>query len=475
MNIARSTIKIFVSKAFTSVFGFLGLVIFARELGSYELGVFFLFQAILGMLAVPADFGLNVGVVKKLSEGQTDPSTVVTTAMSLKTIPLFILSVTILILRDYINTYIGGELALLLIIALVIQEFSKFFIQVLKGELRVGSSALPQLSRQVIFVLTSVCLLRYTNLDVIGLVIGLIVGIIFKLFWSFHKSTISLGYPSRQCAISLYSYSKYVLISKTGRYFFNWMDIVIIGVILSQSEVGVYEVSWRVTSLILVFTSAISTTIFPQLSEWHAEDALDRIETIIPESLAAVSFITIPAFFGVLALSSDILHIIFGTEYVEGSLVLTILIGGKIFQSFQDILARTLEGIDFPKQAAISNLCSISVNLILNIILIYKFGIIGAAFATISSYIVNLLILYYCLTNKVKLGMPSHRILVFVCSSLVMYFMLFQIKAKIEIQTPIILSSVIIFGAGIYFATTLLFPSTRRMILDYLDQLGISG
>ena len=56
------------------------------------------------------------------------------------------------------------------------------------------------------------------------------------------------------------------------------MDVAIIGLFLTHTHVGTYEIAWCVTTVSILFSEAIAGTIFPQLSEWDADSAKERVE-----------------------------------------------------------------------------------------------------------------------------------------------------------------------------------------------------
>lgn len=225
MNLARSSIQIFVANAASSLIVFLGITFFARELGSYQMGVFFLFQALLGMIAIPADFGIGSGVTKRISEGES-PGSIVSTAILLKALLLIPFIAGIVLVRKPINDYLGAQLALYLVLALVLQESAKLTMQVLKGELRVGEIAGPTFSRKIVYVGVGAILVLMGS-GVRGIIYGLFAGFIVMLVWGAWKSSTSLDSPSLGHAKSPFDYSKYAFVSSIGGTFIaGWMSLL---------------------------------------------------------------------------------------------------------------------------------------------------------------------------------------------------------------------------------------------------------
>lgn len=463
MDIARSSLKIFASRLVGSIISFIGIAFFARELGSHRIGVFFLFQALLGMMSIPANLGINQGVAKRLSEGKSAKN-IIPTAILLKLLPLSLLIGGILLLRDSVNSYVGAQVASLLALAILLQEMTSLTKGILNGELRVGATALPALSRQIVFVGVGAVFVL-SGFGVSSLIYSLLFGFLAMLLWSLSRISVTLGTPSLSYARSLFGYSKYAFISSVGGYFYNWMDIVIIGFFLTQSEVGIYEMAWRVTAVLTLFSTSIATTIFPQVSQWDAEDATAHIETLLPKAIVPPLFFVIPAFFGILLFSHDILGLLFGAEYTAGWLVLIILTFEKVIQSVHLILGRSLQAINRPDLAAKSGIVAIVLNFALNIGLVVHYGIIGAAIATLLSFIVNSILHAYYLSHFISIDVPYVQIKGSLIAAFGMTIVLYAVQSVVLINTLPRLLATIFLGVIVYGGFALLIPSLRLMLV----------
>lgn len=87
MDFTRLSLKLFGSNVGRTTIRFLGIAVFARALGASEMGMFFVFQELLGMIAIPPDFGFRGAIEKRISEG-SDQSTHLTSAQAVKLVPM---------------------------------------------------------------------------------------------------------------------------------------------------------------------------------------------------------------------------------------------------------------------------------------------------------------------------------------------------------------------------------------------------
>lgn len=470
MDIARSSLKLFISKVAAAAISFLGITLFARELDPATLGVFFLFEASLGMLTIPADFGLRGAVEKRISEGES-PSAFLGGAFVLKLGPLAIITLGIFLFRSLINNYIGADVAHLLAVAIVLQEIAMLATVVLTGELRVGETAALGFARQVTWFVVATILITY-GFGSAGLIYGLLAGLLVLLFWGWYKTTISISWPSREHIVSLLDYSKYNAVSSIGGYFYSWMDVAIIGLFLTQAHVGAYELAWRVTAVSILFSGAISTTIFPQVSQWETEGAKEHIEKLLPAVMTPSLLLVIPAFFGTLLFSREILGFVFGVEYVSAWLVLVLLMGDKVFQAIQVIIGRSLQAIDKPDLAARATVVSVVLNAVLNVVFVLEYGIIGAAFATVISSLANDVLHFSYLRRFIKIRFPLREILECVVASVGMAVVLLLITRINQVDSLIELLLIIGVGIVVYSALVFLSPTLGTRVQETIGGFG---
>jgi O-antigen/teichoic acid export membrane protein len=248
------------------------------------------------------------------------------------------------------------------------------------------------------------------------------------------------------------------------------MDIAIIGLFLTQAHVGAYEVAWRVTSVSILFSQAISMTIFPQVSEWSANGSNERIEDLIATVMTPSLFFVIPVFFGSILLSQDILALVFGQDYAIASVVLIVLMSDKIFQAIQLVVGRSLQAIDKPDLAARAVIISILSNAVLNIVLVVEFGIIGAAVATLVSSVLNDALHLIYLQKFIRVQFPYKEILECISASLVMTGAIFVVKSIYGIGDILQLVIIIVSGGMIYCLTALLLPNLRSKAIVIANQ-----
>jgi len=121
-------------------FSFIGLIWFSQTLGVGNLGMYFLFLALVGVSELFADMGINGAVEKRISQGEPVPETVYA-ALPLKLLLFTLVTATVLYLSPIINPYIGVEVAYLIPVTILLKNISDLLRRSLNGDMRVEETA----------------------------------------------------------------------------------------------------------------------------------------------------------------------------------------------------------------------------------------------------------------------------------------------------------------------------------------------
>lgn len=468
MNIVRSTASLFSAKILGFAVVFLGIVYFSRTIDPTVLGVFFLFQAICKVVGVVIDLGITGAAKKRISEG-FDLDEVFTTAILLKLVPVALTALLIAAFADLIDGYLGASLAMWLIVAIFCQQYAMFAVDVIEGELRVGRTAYLHFARAVSWIGTSIALV-HLGYGVHGIVYGLIVGYAVMLVLGLLMTEATVVRPTGEALRSLIDFAKYNFISNLNWEMHSWIDVLMLGVFATQADVAAYEMAWRVTEVLILFSATLGTVIFPQISAWEAEGHLDRVESLVERSITPSLLPVLPALFGSLVVSRDLLGIVFGPEYRIAGLALVVLMVQKVLQSVYVIFSRSLSAIDQPALDARGKIASIAVNVVLNVLLVSAFGLIGAAVATTLAFAVNLGLTTRYLSRFIGIRLPYAQIKWCALASTVMLVPVALFARNAPMDTVFELVAVCGLGALVYLGL-LAFSPLREELVDQFRSL----
>jgi len=174
---------------------------------------------------------------------------------------------------------------------------------------------------------------------------------------------------------------------------YSYIDTVILGVMRSDAEVGWYAASYRVYEGLTYVPSILAAVLTPRLSHLFVSDrqAHRRLFTRV----LAVSMILGLVMGGVaIAAARFVLVGIFGPDYAHGVASLQILGAGSLFVFGTWILHAGAISIDLDRRLLVTTVAGLASNIVLNLILIPRMGITGAAAATVAAEALTVILLF---------------------------------------------------------------------------------
>lgn len=162
------------------------------------------------------------------------------------------------------------------------------------------------------------------------------------------------------------------------------IDQVMLGQMLGDESVGIYSAAVRISEVWYFIPMAIVASVFPSIIEAKKKsEALyyERLQKLLNVMVMLALAVAIPMTF----LSDWVVTLLFGTAYHQAGSVLAVHIWAGIFV-FLGVASGTwflIEGLQ--RYSFYRILSGAVVNVGLNLILIPKFGVIGAAWATVVS------------------------------------------------------------------------------------------
>ena len=171
-------------------------------------------------------------------------------------------------------------------------------------------------------------------------------------------------------------------------------DKIMLGNLQSNiSEVGYYEYSHKIILIVGQIISSLAIVMSPIISEEYIKNNKEKIKKYMDESINISAFLAIPLTAGLIGVSSNLVNVIFGINYLKTHVLILILSIPIIPISITTIigeqyLVSTKQEKKFTKYIITGTI----INIIMNFILIPKYASIGASISTTITEIVILII-----------------------------------------------------------------------------------
>jgi lipopolysaccharide exporter len=191
---------------------------------------------------------------------------------------------------------------------------------------------------------------------------------------------------------SLFHFGKYSIGTAVSSTLLRNIDTWMLGKMLSKSSVALYNPAVRIANLVEVPTVTVVTLLFSHVSSKLRENGIDGMRDIYMKSVSLILAIMIPACTGIFFFSELIIILIFGSQYIEAAPVLRITVVYMLIVPFIRQFGTVTDALKIPKINFIFLMIANVANVILNYFLILNFDLVGAAYATMISYILLLLL-----------------------------------------------------------------------------------
>ena len=181
---------------------------------------------------------------------------------------------------------------------------------------------------------------------------------------------------------------------------FGQTDIIMLGVMRTPEEVGLYAAATRLAFLLTYVTVANELIMAPIVSRLYANGENGQLQRILTKSARASFAVNLPVAILLIIFGEQILNI-FGGEFSVAKNVLIILTVGRLLDVACGSSALLLSMTGHERYVANVYTGAAFANVLLNFMLVSLYGIEGAAVATIISLVTAKLVLSICAYQKV--------------------------------------------------------------------------
>ncbi|MEA3249144.1 MAG: flippase [Patescibacteria group bacterium] len=159
-------------------------------------------------------------------------------------------------------------------------------------------------------------------------------------------------------------------------------DIVIMSVMRTQSEVGLYGAAYKVLDVITVVPYIFMGLALPLLTRAWSNDDFAGFRRKLSMSFDFLAMIAVPLLFGGIAVSSDLMALIAGEDFRASGIYVAILMVGALAVYWQSLYAHAFVAMGRQRDFIWIYAANAALSLALYIVLIGRYGGLGAAAVT---------------------------------------------------------------------------------------------
>ncbi|MDO8602160.1 MAG: flippase [bacterium] len=364
------------------------IVYSARLLGPSNWGVFSYTVTLAGFLTIFTDMGINPVLTRRIASGKTpeERAQMLSTTFFVKMVLLSLSVVAIFFIGPMLTSNVTAR-SLLPLIAFIfvfdtLREFGFSLINALEkmqyqaGLYLLTNAAIVAFGFYFLHQSPTVASLAYSYIA------GTALGAVATFFVLRKHFTQLLSRFNRKLVTHIFSLAwPFAISTLLGALMLN-TDILLLGWIRSAEEVGYYSSAQKIIQLLYVLPTIIAVSVLPTFSRLANQDN-EKFRRILERIVSVSLAIALPLAIGGYLLGDNLMQLLFGAQFIPAGLPFKILMLTMIIDFPAIILNNALFAYNRQKSLIVYTAIGGLSNVILDLILIPKFGIAGSAIATL--------------------------------------------------------------------------------------------
>ncbi|HAT03930.1 MAG TPA: hypothetical protein DCS29_04120 [Candidatus Magasanikbacteria bacterium] len=386
-SVAKNTAFMTVASILQKVISFGYFAIIARNIGAEDTGKYFFALSFTTIFVVFVDLGLTNVLVRegaKIKEKIQDYFSTILFAKFLLGIITYIVAIIVINVMGY-----SSETRYLVYISGITMLLDSFHLS-MYGTLR----ALGNLKYEAIGIVGSqlvTCILGslflWMKLPLVYLMVAFFASSALNVLFAYiivhhvYHIRVRLQYDKAVLKYIVPIVIPFALAGIFGRVY-SYIDSILLSKLAGDTVVGWYSIPYKITYAFQFIPMALVAALYPRFSEYFIHDK-EKLHYVFHQGIKYLLLVSLPLAVGISLLSRDLVLFLFTHEYINSIVPLEILMIGMVFGYLNFHIGALLNACN--KQVTQTVLVGIVmvVNIVLNIVLIPRYGATGAAFAAV--------------------------------------------------------------------------------------------
>jgi O-antigen/teichoic acid export membrane protein len=206
----------------------------------------------------------------------------------------------------------------------------------------------------------------------------------------------------------LFDYALPIIIGSGATVLMSRIDVQFLTLMTDLEQVAFYETSFSIASITSFLVTPITMILFAFSVKMMVNNDTKSLGTFMSKLYSVFIFICIPLAIFIAFFAKSLLVIIFGQDYAAGHYFLWVLAFALLPSAAMGFNFSLMAGLGMVKRRNIIQFIGAFVNVIGNLVLIYFFGPIGAAFSTLFALSLIFILSYREVTTKVNISLQKY-------------------------------------------------------------------
>jgi O-antigen/teichoic acid export membrane protein len=163
---------------------------------------------------------------------------------------------------------------------------------------------------------------------------------------------------------------------------YSYVDTVILGAMRSNAETGYYGAAYRVYEGLTYPPSIVASLVTPRLSFLFVHER-HRVRALLTRVVSGAAIMGVVLGGAGVVAAAPLVTFLFGSDFAAAAMPLRILSGGAVFVFCTWILHAAAIATNLDRRLFLTTVIGLGTNVLLNVLFIPRWGMNGAASATV--------------------------------------------------------------------------------------------
>ncbi len=388
-TVAQNTSFLTVASVAQRFISFVYFIVVARFVGVYNLGDYFFALAFTTVFAVLADVGLSPVLTRESSKNPEQAEKYFNTVLSAKIVFGLLAYVAVVVAVNLLN-YSSSIQTLIYIsgVTMLFDNLQNAFYSVFRARKNLVYEAGGIIGAQVLtLVIGTVALLLHAPLYwlILAYTIPSLISCAYAAYFLQKRYSVHYTFGWDAAVFKQFAWVAlpFAVSAGLGR-LYAYSDSFIMSKMLTSGELGLWSVPFKIVAAFQFIPTALSASVYPVMSSLYLTDK-PKVGELFEKSYRYLLLISLPMVAGIFALAPSLITTFFGVKYVSSIPLLHIIIFTLPLGFLGLINGAVLNATNHQKQQMYILGASLGINIALNLLLIPRYGTVGAAISSLIS------------------------------------------------------------------------------------------
>lgn len=375
-------------------FGLLTTAIIARRVPAEVFGEFVLMQVIASALSRVTSFGMTLSIARfvTMEEDERGVATLINTTLSFQPLRIILVGASVFLFRGALFKAFSLEAdrtILIFILGFFVFESLRLVLEaILQGLFQFKAIAKSNLiSSAAGFVLLVVLVLDF-KLGLVGLVYSRLAAFCVSDLYLFSRIPVKWRLKCDiQTLKKLIKFGSPLQVNDVFSFLFGRLDTLVIGSLLGPSQIAYYELARKIPDSLGNLFNTYLSVFFSYLSRLLGRGERREASDLVNHSARLVSFCGLAVAVVTACFGREIIKLLFSAKFISVAPTFVVLSVAVTVTYLDSTLGYALVAAGDSGKPAVINTLHAAVSIACLFLLVPRFGIIGAAIATLAGFI----------------------------------------------------------------------------------------